>query len=75
MKVTIEELKNNGKDFLTAAQIAPLLEWDPQYIRETARRAPDKLPFPVLTRPGSSRIQIPKKGFTDWWEREVSANK
>lgn len=68
-KTTIEDIKATNKDFLSPAQVADVLGWDAQYIRITAQKHKEKLPFPVLTH--NRRTQIPKGGFLEWWEREV----
>lgn len=70
-KVTdIEALRASPAAFFTPAQVAAVLGWDAQYIRIVARKAPHKLPFPVLVH--ERRTQIPRAGFLEWWDREVS---
>ena len=66
----IEALKN---DFLTPAQAAPALGCDPNTIRIAARRAPEKLGFPVVVM--GRRVKIPKEAFLRFMrgEREEAA--
>lgn len=59
--MTIEELKNSNREFLYAADIAPILHADPQCIRRQAQVKPEALGFPVSVI--GSRCKIPRKGF------------
>lgn len=59
--MTIEELKNSNREFLYAADIAPILRVDPQCIRRQAQAKPEALGFPVSVI--GSRCKIPRKGF------------
>ena len=49
------------KDFLTAADVAPVLGINPQDIRSQAQSDADKLGFPVIVT--GTRVRIPKEGF------------
>lgn len=70
--MTIEEVRHTNQPFLTPAQIAPIMGWDPHYIRLAARDPNRKLPWPVLIsgRQGH-RTKIPRKAFLDWWDSVV----
>lgn len=62
----VEVLKNTDRPFLTPALVAPVLGWDPQYVRIKAREDPDVFPFPVLTH--GTRAQFPKSDVLRWCE-------
>jgi len=59
--MTLDELREYPKEFLTAAQVAPVLGCDPQDIRVQARTAPERLGFPVIII--KSRTKIPRIPF------------
>ena len=59
--MTIEEIRQSDEAFLKPADIASLLECNPQYIREQARKDPTLLGFPVVVI--GSRTRIPRKPF------------
>lgn len=59
--MTLEEIRNSTKDVLTPADIADVLNADPQDIRVQARTAPEKLGFPVIII--KSRTKIPRVPF------------
>ena len=59
--MTFEELMAYPRDYLVSAQIAPILDATPQLIRETARKHPEWLGFPVIVY--GSRVKIPKVPF------------
>lgn len=67
--MSAEALRASKKDFYTAADVAPLLHWDPQYIRVVARDAPEQLPFEVLVH--GTRTQILPAAFWAWWDANV----
>ncbi|NLS84177.1 MAG: hypothetical protein GXZ14_00985 [Ruminococcaceae bacterium] len=48
----------------TPEEAASILRWDAQYIRQTAKKAPQKLPFKVIVH--ASVTQIPKQSFNEW---------
>lgn len=60
--MTLDEIKALDKPFLWAADIAPVLGWDAQWIRICARNG--TLPFPVLCH--GSRVQIPRLAFLEF---------
>lgn len=59
--MTIQEIQNSDHLWLTPADIAPVLECDPNLIRRQAQEDPSKLGFPVVVL--CSRIKINRKGF------------
>lgn len=59
--MTIQEIQNSDKLWLTPADIAPVLECDANVIRRQAQEDPSKLGFPVVVL--CSRIKINRKGF------------
>ena len=59
--MTIQEIQNSDQLWLTPADIAPVLECDPNLIRRQAQEDPSKLGFPVVVL--CSRIKINRKGF------------
>ena len=46
--MTLQDIERIPKEYLTAAQVAPILGSDPQTIRMQARLRPDLLPFPAV---------------------------
>lgn len=64
--MTIDEVRKSDKQFLTPAEIAPILGCDPQTIRDSAGRNPMSLGFPVA-RVGT-RTKIPRKSFLAFME-------
>lgn len=59
--MTLDEIKACDKPTLTPAEIADVLNADPQDIRVQARTAPEKLGFPVIII--KSRTKIPRLPF------------
>jgi hypothetical protein len=59
--MTLRDLEALNTNFLTAAQIAPILGANPHYIRIQAQQAPQKLGFPVVVL--GTRVKIPKIPF------------
>lgn len=66
--MTIDEIKQSDKRFLTPDDIKDYLEADPQSIRVQAHNDPSKLGFPVVVL--GSRVKIPRKGFLKFFELE-----
>lgn len=64
--MTLNELRDYPKDFLTPAQIAPILGCDPQDIRVAARLRPDLLGFSVSVI--GTRVKVPRLAFIRWME-------
>jgi hypothetical protein len=59
--MTIEELRQSDKQYLTPNEVAPLLKSSPQAIRCQAHADPAKLGFPVIVI--GTRVRIPLKAF------------
>ena len=59
--MNLSDIAGMGKEFLTAADIAPVLGVNPQDIRSQAQSDADKLGFPVIVT--GTRVRIPKEGF------------
>lgn len=62
--MTLSELAAIDKVFLTPAQIAPVLETDPNLIRWQAHHEPEKLGFRVIVI--RSRVKIVKESFLEY---------
>lgn len=60
----VEKLKNSNRPFLTPALVAPVLGWNPQYIRIKAREDPSVFPFPVFTH--GQRAEFPTVDVIMW---------
>lgn len=63
--MTIEDIKRMDKEILTPGDIAPVLNCDPNVIREQARQDITKLGFPAAKI--GSRVKIPRKAFIAWF--------
>lgn len=61
---SIQAIMNTDKEFLSPADIAPILGSDPQTIRDTARQRPELLGF-EFTFVGN-RMKIPRTSFLRW---------
>ena len=59
--MTLQEMQNTDQVWLTAADVAPVLECDADLIRRQAQRDPSKLGFPVVVL--CSRVKINRVGF------------
>ncbi len=59
--MTLDEIKACDKPTLTPAEIAEVLQTDPQDIRLTAKRCPERLGFPVCVI--GTRTKIPRIPF------------
>lgn len=59
--MTIEEIIESDKAFLTPADVAPTLNCGPHTIRVFARECPEKLGFPVICM--GTRTKIPRIPF------------
>jgi hypothetical protein len=64
--MTLSEIKALDRDYLTPAQIAPILGCDPQDIRVAARQRPDLLGFSVSVI--GTRVKVPRLAFIKWME-------
>lgn len=61
VRKTLEELKNETKECLTAEDVCGVLGCDPHWVRVTARQSPHWLGFPVIIM--NSRVKIPRLAF------------
>lgn len=59
--MTLDEIRASDKTVLTPADIADVLNCDPQDLRTQAKMAPEKLGFPVIII--KSRTKIPRIPF------------
>jgi hypothetical protein len=59
--MTIEEIKLLDREMLLAAEVAPILNTDPNLIRHQAHENPEALGFPVIVM--KSRVKIPRIPF------------
>ena len=59
--MTLDEIRNSDKTMLTPADIAEVLQADPQDIRLSARQCPESLGFPVCVI--KSRTKVPRIPF------------
>lgn len=57
----LSDIEKLDKEFLLAADVAPVLDMNPQDLREQARTNPSMLGFPVIVT--GTRVRIPKDGF------------
>lgn len=64
--MTIEDVKADTREYLTPAQVAPILGCDPQDIRVAAHQCPERLGFNVAVI--GSRVKIPRRAFIKWME-------
>lgn len=64
--MTLEDIKNLDREFLTPAQVADILRCDQQDLRVTARQRPDLIGF-NFTFVGT-RMKIPRRAFIRWVE-------
>lgn len=63
--MTLEEIKNLDRDFLTPAQAASVMGCDPNVIRVKAR---DGLPLPFPVMRSGNRTKIPRAAFIRFME-------
>lgn len=66
--MTLKEIKDSEQLFLNAADVAPVLGCDPNYIRIAARQNPEQLGFPVVVL--GRRVRIPRKRFLEFFGEE-----
>lgn len=64
--MTLDEIRNSTKEVLTPADIADVLNADPQDIRVQAKRNPERLGFNVAVI--GSRVKVPRLAFIRWLE-------
>lgn len=59
--MTIEQIQNSDKLFLSPVEVAPVLGSDPHTVRCTARQRPELLGFPFTF--SGNRMKIPRIPF------------
>lgn len=59
--MTLRQIRESDKIYLTAADIADIVESDASSIRRQAQEDPGKLGFPVIVI--GNRVKIPREGF------------
>jgi len=64
--MTLDEIRNSTKEVLTPADIADVLNADPQDIRVQARQQPERLGFNVAVI--GTRVKVPRRAFLNWLE-------
>lgn len=67
--MTLKELRELEREYLTADQIAGVLGSDPQTIRTAARVDPQRLGFPVIVI--GSRVKIPRVPFLRYMGADI----
>lgn len=59
--MTLEELKNDDRDFVNSTDIAPIIGCSAYYLTLTAREAPEQLGFPCTVM--GRRVRFPRRPF------------
>lgn len=67
--MTLSEIKQSTKPFLSVADVAGLMGSDPHTIRMTARQRPELLGFPFAF--SGNRMKIPRIPFLRWMGENV----
>lgn len=67
MAMTLEDVVNMDKAYLTPAEAAEILECDPHAIRVAAKKAPEQLRFPTILI--GNRVKIPRLPFVEFMTR------
>lgn len=68
-RLTLEQIEALDTEVLTCAQVAPLLQADPNTIRGQAQDRPDLLGFPVIC--AGRRVKIPRRPFIRFMKEGV----
>lgn len=68
--MTLEELKNDPREFVNSADIAKIVRVDPYALTLTARENPEKLGFPCMV--VGKRVRFPRRAFIKWVEGDRS---
>ena len=68
--MTLEEMKNSDKLFLTPAEVAPVMGSDPHALRGTAKQRPELLGFEFTF--SGNRMKIPRIPFLRFCGVEAS---
>lgn len=67
MVMTLKDVANMDKAYLTPAEAAEILECDPHAIRVAAKKAPEQLRFPTILI--GNRVKIPRLPFVEFMTR------
>ncbi len=59
--MTLEELKNDPREFVNSKDIAKIVRMDPYALTLTAREEPEKLGFPCMV--VGKRVRFPRRAF------------
>lgn len=62
--MTLAEIKELDRDFLTVAEVAGCLKCSQQLIRDEASKSPKYLGFPIAK--VGHAFRIPREGFVNW---------
>lgn len=62
--VTLDEMRSLDREYLTPAEVAPILGCDAQDIRVAAKQRPEMLGFNVSVI--GSRVKVPRRAFINW---------
>lgn len=62
--MTLQEIRESGKEFLTPEEAAEIIGCKPYAINVQAREDQSKLGFPVCVL--GSRVRIPRRAFLRW---------
>ena len=65
VRKTLEDLKNETKEYLTADDVCGVLGCDPHWVRVAVRQAPHLFGFPIIIL--NSRVKIPRLAFCGTW--------
>lgn len=64
MVMTLKDVANMDKAYLTPAEAAEILQCDPHAIRVAAKKAPEQLRFPTILI--GNRVKIPRLPFVEF---------
>ena len=72
MVMTLKDVVNMDKAYLTPAEAAEILECDPHAIRIAAKKAPEQLRFPTILI--GNRVKIPRLPFVEFMTKLKGAS-
>lgn len=70
--MTLKDVVNMDKAYLTPAEAAEILECDPHAIRVAAKKTPEQLRFPTILI--GNRVKIPRLPFVEFMTRLKGAS-
>lgn len=69
--MTLEELKNDPREFVNSADLAQIIGMDSYALSLTARNHPERLGFPcMVTGKKGTRVRFPRRAFIKFVEGE-----